>query len=72
MSTQLDQINALAAQGVGLKDAEAVIGRAFTPEEVQAFRKTATLRRLRRAAEAQEAARRRSQQVEAEPVTPTL
>ena len=47
--TQLDQIKALAAQGVSLKDAEAVVGRAFTPEETAAFRKTATLRRLRRA-----------------------
>ena len=66
MATQLDTIKALAAQGVGLKDAEAVIGRAFTPEEVAAFRKTATLRRLRRSQEAQEAARKRRQQLEAE------
>ena len=65
MATQLDQIKALAAQGVHLKDAEAVIGRVFTPDEVQAFRKTATLRRLKRSAEAQEAARRRRQQIEA-------
>lgn len=65
MSTQLDQIKALAAQGVRLKDAEAVIGRAFTPEEVTAFRKTATLRRLKRAADAQEAARRRRAEIEA-------
>lgn len=64
--TQLDQIKALAAQGVGLKDAEAVIGRAFTPDEVTAFRKVATLRRLRRAQEAQNAARRRRQEIEAE------
>ena len=66
MAEQLDQIKALAAQGVSIRDAEAVIGRAFTPEEVQAFRKIATLRRLRRSAEAQEAARKRRLALEAE------
>ena len=66
MAEQLDQIKALAAQGVNLRDAEAVIGRAFTPEEVQSFRKIATLRRLRRSAEAQEAARKRRLALEAE------
>lgn len=57
--TVIEQLKALAANGVGLKDAEAVVGRALTPEEIAAFRKTATARRLRRAAEKQEEARKR-------------
>lgn len=59
MADVIERIKMLAGQGIGLADTEAMIGRAMTPEEVTAFRKTATLRRLRRAAEAQEAARKK-------------
>jgi len=55
----LDQLRALAAQGIGLKDAEAVVRRALTPDETAAFRKAAVARRLRRAAAAQEEARKK-------------
>ncbi len=60
----LNQIRTLAAQGVKLKDAEAFIGRAFTPDEATAFRKAATARRLQRAAEAAAAAKRRREEAE--------
>lgn len=61
----LDLIKTLAAQGVGLADTEAMVGRAMTPDEVAVFRKTATSRRLRRAQEAQEAARKKRLEAEA-------
>ena len=42
-----EQIQALAAQGIGRRNAEATIGRAFTPSELADFRRAQTLRQLR-------------------------
>ena len=52
--TTFEQIRALAAQGVGRANAEATIGRKFTPEELAAFRRAATVRQLRIAAKKQQ------------------
>lgn len=52
MTQTEQQIAALAAQGVSLKDAEAFLGRAFTPDEQAKFRRAKTARRLKRAVEA--------------------
>ena len=50
--TQIEQqIAALAAQGVSLKDAEAFIGRSFTPDEQVKFRRARTAAALRRKVE---------------------
>lgn len=49
--TALEQIRALALQGVSKANAEATIGRKFTPEELNAYRAAATVRQLRRAAD---------------------
>ena len=48
--TIIEQIRALAAQGVGRANAEATIGRKFTADELAAFRKAATVRQLKIAA----------------------
>ena len=52
--TTLEQLRALATQGVGRANAEATIGRKFTPEELAAFRRAATVRQLRIAAKKQQ------------------
>jgi hypothetical protein len=44
---ELEQIRALAFQGVGRLNTEATIGRKMTPEELTAFRKAATIRVLK-------------------------
>ena len=49
--TALEQIRALALQGVSKANAEATIGRRFTSEELTAYRAAATVRQLRRAAD---------------------
>ena len=49
--TTLEQIRALALQGVSKANAEATIGRKFTPDELQAFRAAATVRQLRKIAD---------------------
>ena len=48
--TTLEQIRALAAQGIGRKAVEATIGRAMSDEELDAWRKADTVRRLKIAA----------------------
>ena len=48
--TTLEQIRALALQGVSRTNAEATIGRKFSPEELTAYRAAATVRQLRKAA----------------------
>ena len=48
--TTLEQIRALALQGVSRRNAEATIGRGFTAEELQAYRAAATVRQLRKIA----------------------
>jgi hypothetical protein len=45
--TELEQIRALASQGVGRLNAEAMIGRHMTPDELMEFRKAATIRTLK-------------------------
>ena len=45
--TDIDQIRALAAQGVGRLNAEATIGRKFTDAELAEFRRAQTVRQLR-------------------------
>lgn len=45
--TDLEQIRALASQGVGRLNTEATIGRRMTPDELLAFRKAATIRVLK-------------------------
>lgn len=45
--TELEQIRALAAQGIGRLNVEATLGRRLTPEEVAAYRRAATVRLLR-------------------------
>lgn len=45
--TDLEQIRALAAQGIGLFGVEATIGRKMSHDELTAFRKAATVRKLR-------------------------
>ena len=45
--TEIEQICALASQGIGRLNAEATIGRKFTPDELAAFRKAQTLRQLK-------------------------
>lgn len=45
--TDLEQIAALAAQGVGRRNAEATVGHVFTPSELAAFRRAQTIRQLR-------------------------
>lgn len=57
--TSIDEIRTLAAHGVKILEAEAVLKRKMTPEELQAFRAAAALRRLKRSAEAQKIARER-------------
>lgn len=52
--TTLEQIRALAAQGIGRANAEATIGRKFTPEELAAYRRAATVRQLKLAAKKQQ------------------
>ena len=48
--TTLEQIRALALQGVSRRNAEATIGHPFGAEELQAYRAAATVRQLRIAA----------------------
>ena len=48
--TTLEQIRALAAQGIGRKATEATIGRAMSADELDAWRKADTVRRLKIAA----------------------
>lgn len=48
--TTLDQIRALAAQGIGRKATEATIGRVMSADELDAWRKADTVRRLKIAA----------------------
>ncbi|MBO7685776.1 MAG: hypothetical protein J6V72_05300 [Kiritimatiellae bacterium] len=48
--TTLEQIRALAAQGIGRKATEATIGRAMSDDELDAWRKADTVRRLKIAA----------------------
>lgn len=48
--TTLEQIRALAAQGIGRKAVEATIGRAMSADELDAWRKADTVRRLKIAA----------------------
>ena len=48
--TILEQIRALAAQGIGRKAVEATIGRAMSADELDAWRKADTVRRLKIAA----------------------
>ena len=50
MADALNQVAALAAQGVGRLQAEALLGRPLTDAETQAFRSAAAARRLRLAA----------------------
>lgn len=45
--TDIEQIRALAAQGIGRYGVEATIGRKMTPDELMAFRKAETVRKLR-------------------------
>ena len=45
--TDIEQIRALAAQGIGLYGVEATIGRKMTSDELIAFRKAVTVRKLR-------------------------
>ena len=45
--TELEQIRALASQGVGRLNVEAMIGRHMTPDELMEFRKAATIRTLK-------------------------
>ena len=52
--TTLEQIRALAAQGIGRANAEATVGRKFTPEELAAYRRAATVRQLKIAAKKQQ------------------
>lgn len=55
--TALEQIRALAMQGIGRLNAEAMIGRRMTPEELAEFRKAQTVRTLKeRAAKAEKRA----------------
>lgn len=56
--TTLEQLRALAAQGIGRPGVEAIIGRKLTPDELTAFYKAAAIRKLRAAqAKAEKAAR---------------
>lgn len=48
--TTLEQIRTLAAQGIGRKATEATIGRAMSDDELDAWRKADTVRRLKIAA----------------------
>ena len=45
--TDLEQIRALAGQGIGRYGVEATIGRKMSDEELMAFRKAETVRKLR-------------------------
>ena len=45
--TDIEQIKALAAQGIGKLNVEATIGRSLTAEELLAYRRAATIRQLR-------------------------
>lgn len=45
--TDIEQIRALAGQGIGRYGVEATIGRKMTPDELMAFRKAETVRKLR-------------------------
>ena len=47
--TILDQIRGLASQGISRAGVEATVGRSLTKDELQAYRKAATMRRLKRA-----------------------
>jgi hypothetical protein len=47
--TVIEQIKALALQGVTRVNAEATVGRKFTDEELRAFRAAATVRQLKKA-----------------------
>lgn len=59
--TTLEQIRALALQGIGRAGVEATVGHKLDETELAAFHKAATVRRLKRAQEAKaEAARRRA------------
>lgn len=57
--TILEQINALALNGVPIRGVEATIGRKMTPDELMAYHKASTVRRLKRAKEAQDRKRER-------------
>ena len=47
--TTLEQIRALALQGIGRLGAEAFLGRKLTPDELTAFHKAAAIRKLKAA-----------------------
>lgn len=67
--TVLEQIRALASQGVSRANVEAMIGRAMTPAEVAAWRRAQTVRRLKAAQDREESARRRAQAAQREPMS---
>lgn len=64
--TTLEQIRALALNGIGIKGVEATIGRKLTEAEATEYHKAATIRRLQRAKAAQDLKRERAARLERE------
>ena len=62
--TTLERIQALAMQGIGKTGVEATIGHKLDQTELAAFHKAATVRRLKKAQEAQAAAKRKREEAE--------